>query len=137
MRWRRTEEVREAARAEVQARRARRAETKHQAAHAASPIGQAEAATERGDRFLEIREAYSYVTGAQLGQIEDLGWRLEHVGYVFVHHGSTTTVYSSEDSSTKTDGAVQGIYLFRSTVWESRSKPGMPDPKTPSAAPKA
>lgn len=121
MRWGRTEEEREAARAEADAKRARRAEAKRQAAYAASPIGQAEAATERGDRFLEIREDYSWVSGAQLGQIEDLGWRLEHVGYVFVQTGSSTTVDSSGDSSTNTHGSVQGIYLFRSTDQESRS----------------
>ena len=108
-RWRRTEEEKAAARAQAQARREQRAEERREAAYAASPLGQAEAAASRGDAFLEVRQA----SGAELGRIEDLGWHLEHVSHVFVQTNSSTSVYSDGDSSTSIDGYVCGVYLFR------------------------
>jgi hypothetical protein len=49
-----------------------------------------------------------------LGQIEEAGWRLEHVGYVFVETGATSTnrVFGT-GQGTVTRGEVVGIYLFR------------------------
>lgn len=49
-----------------------------------------------------------------LAQIEELGWRLVHVGYVFVETGEVSRgkVMSSGGMS-RTDGYVEGIYLFR------------------------
>ena len=49
-----------------------------------------------------------------LGQIEDKGWKLEHVGYVFIETGSTTTNrVLSTGQGMVTRGNVTGIYLFR------------------------
>lgn len=90
---------------------------------------------QNGDRFFQLSIAVSELSGAAssfgssanefrssagapdvLGQIEDLGWRLEHVGYVFVETGSTSTNrLLSTGEGTVTRGQVQGIYLFRST----------------------
>jgi hypothetical protein len=49
-----------------------------------------------------------------LGQIEEIGRKLEHVGYVFVETGEVSRgrVLSSGEVS-RTDGYVEGIYLFR------------------------
>ena len=108
-RWRRTEEEKAEARAQAQARREQRAEARREAAYGASPLGQAEAAISRGDAFLEVWEA----SAEELGRIEDLGWRLEHVSHVFIQTGSSKSVYSGGDSSTSIDGYVCGVYLFR------------------------
>src|SRR5487761_1506718 len=73
----------------------------------ASPVGQADTARQRGDRFFQVSLRESEVRGTStdwtfsqsttttkvhgatdvLGQIEELGWHLEHVGYVFVETG--------------------------------------------------
>jgi len=100
-----------------------------------TPVGRAEAAMRNGDRFFQLAIAISELNGPDssfgsssnqlqstgrapdvLGQIEELGWRLEHVGYVFIETGSTSTdrVFSTGEG-TVTKGQVQGIYLFRST----------------------
>jgi hypothetical protein len=49
-----------------------------------------------------------------LGQIEEMGWHLEHVGYVFVETGEVArTKALSSGSVSRTQGYVEGIYLFR------------------------
>ncbi len=49
-----------------------------------------------------------------LGQIEEKGWKLEHVGYVFIETGATTTNRMlSTGQGMVTRGNVTGIYLFR------------------------
>lgn len=100
-----------------------------------TPLGQAEVATENGARFFQLTIAISELDGTPssfgsssnriqshagapdlLGQIEERGWRLEHVGYVFVETGSTSTNrVLSTGQGTVTKGQVQGIYLFRRT----------------------
>jgi hypothetical protein len=51
-----------------------------------------------------------------LGEIERLGWRLEHVGYFFMITGETSTarVFVSGDN-TAVSGVTVGVYLFRNT----------------------
>jgi hypothetical protein len=51
-----------------------------------------------------------------LGEIEKLGWHLEHVGYYFMITGETSTarVFVSGDA-TAVSGATVGVYLFRNT----------------------
>jgi hypothetical protein len=119
-----------------------------QAAHErylASPVGQADVARQRGDRFFQVSLVESQVKGKAsewayadvttttrvggttdvLGQIEDLGWRLEHVGYVFVETGAMDRNKSfSSGTVTRTDGYVQGIYLFRAVRQTGKSWPG-------------
>lgn len=108
-------------------------------AYAASPTGRAEAAFERGDSFFEIqldvdRDGPSWsnllpaalsavIPGKKnkgpeprestdiLGDIERVGWLLEHVGYVYAADVSSS---GSDDShSIATSGRTVGIYLFR------------------------
>jgi hypothetical protein len=101
-------------------------------AYAASPAGQAAAAKARGDGFFQVEIDINRLVGTSalgssrgrlsgaggrpdlLGQIEDVGWRLEHVGYVFIETGSTSTNRAlSTGQGTVTRGVVRGIYLFR------------------------
>jgi hypothetical protein len=103
------------------------------AAFAASPVGIATAALAAGNEFLQIELEVSELTGPSsffgsssnqvrhtgtatdlLGRIEAVGWHLEHVGYVFIETGSTSTnrvLGSGEGVVTR--GNVTGIYLFR------------------------
>lgn len=103
-----------------------------------SPVGQAETAYENGQGFFQLRvniseikghasdsiwsvNQYSQSTRARhhsatdvLGQIEETGWRLEHVGYVFVETGEVSRAKAmSSGTVTRNDGYVEGIYLFR------------------------
>lgn len=122
--------------------RAARAEQRAAAQYADSPLGLAEAARDRGDGFFQIEIEISKIggigtysafgssgnqvksTGGRpdlLGQIEDLGWRLEHVGYVFVETGSTSSNrMGSTGQGVVTRGTVLGIYLFRDATAASR-----------------
>lgn len=103
-------------------------------AYAASPVGMAYAAKSRGDAFFQVELEINSVSGnsqwgsAQgrvrgaggrpdvLGQIEEIGWRLEHVGYVFIETGSTSTNrVLGTGQGVVTKGLTQGIYLFRNS----------------------
>lgn len=114
------------------AERAQRADDKAAERYAASPLGRAEAAHEAGDGFYQLELDISHLSGASglgsstgrirhsggrpdlLGQIEDIGWRLEHAGYVFVETGATTTNRAlGTGQGMVTKGVVRGIYLFR------------------------
>jgi hypothetical protein len=103
------------------------------AAFAVSPLGRAIETHDSGAGFFQIEIEVSALTGPTsffgsssnqiehrgiatdlLGQIEAVGWHLEHVGYVFIETGSTTTnrvLLSGEGMVTQ--GNVTGIYLFR------------------------
>lgn len=98
-----------------------------------SPQGRAFDAWERGDQFFQIELTVSQLAGLGssfgssgnmrlgvrggtdiLGQIEEQGWSLEHVGYVFIETGSTSTNrLLSTGQGTVTRGSVTGVYLFR------------------------
>jgi hypothetical protein len=100
-----------------------------------SPPGQATEAFERGDRFFQIQltqetiqsplflnpardgrtnSRRSFNSTDVLGQIEEVGWRLEHTGWVFIEmgHNSTNKVMSS-GQWVNVSGQVVGMYLFR------------------------
>jgi hypothetical protein len=121
----------EAARAE-QARAAE--EQRQRAAFLATPVGAATAAKEEGQPFFEIQlevgghagsAGFGAVDGrrrtassaAVLGQIERLGWRLEHAGYFFMITGETSTdrVFLSGEA-TAVSGVTIGVYLFRNAA---------------------
>lgn len=102
-------------------------------AYTSGPVGQAQTAYANGDAFYQVEMEVSALVGSHssfgssenakenfsspgstLGQIEAIGWRLEHVGYVFVETGSTSTnrvLASGQGVVTK--GHIAGIYLFR------------------------
>jgi len=120
----------EAARAE-QARAAE--EQRQRAAFLATPVGAATAAKEEGQPFFEVQlevgshfgtasfgtaegRRSSASSAAILGEIEKLGWRLEHAGYYFMITGETSTqrMFVSGEA-TAVSGVTIGVYLFRNT----------------------
>ncbi|GAA2494869.1 hypothetical protein [Terrabacter carboxydivorans] len=110
---------------------------REQDAFLASPIGQATTAKEQGQGFFEIQlkvgssQRDSTVWGGNnfalskvntqshagtLAGIEAVGWRLEHVGYVFLITGeSSRDKFMSSGQQTAVSGELVGIYLFRNT----------------------
>jgi hypothetical protein len=110
-----------------------RGQAQARAEYEASPLGRAEMAHAAGNAFFQIELEVSQISGGSsfgsstgtvrhtggrpdlLGQIEEKGWHLEHVGYVFIETGSTTTnrvLQTGQGMVTR--GNVTGIYLFRS-----------------------
>lgn len=129
---------REAEQARVRAARAEQAqaaeEQRKREAFLATPVGAATAAKEAGQTFFEVQlEVGSHVGSAgfgstdgsrtvsssavTLGEIEKLGWRLEHVGYHFMITGETSTsrVFVTGEA-TAISGITVGVYLFRNTA---------------------
>lgn len=128
--WAEQEQERQAANEErARIREAERAKE----AHRNSPLGQAESAYKNGDQFFQVEMEVSSLAGSHssfgssenvlvqapstavtLGQIEAVGWHLEHTGYVFVETGSTSTNrVMATGQGVVTKGHVAGIYLFR------------------------
>lgn len=124
-------EARAAAERAEQARLA--AEQQQRAQWLASPLGAATAAMEAGQPFFEIQLQVGAHTGsagfgatdsrrsvmssaAMLGEIEKIGWRLEHAGYYYMITGETSTarVFVSGEA-TAISGVTVGVYLFRNT----------------------
>lgn len=131
-------EEKEAERREREAEEAREAERARQAEEARkheawlrSPVGAATAAKEAEERFLEIQlpvgghlgqASWGMTTGerkaassaAILGQIEKVGWRLEHASYFFMVTGeSSTERMFLTGQETAVSGVTVGVYLFR------------------------
>ena len=125
--------------AQAAARLAERDDRAHRA-YWASPVGQAALAAQRGDRFFQIDIPHTELSGYSnymlgmgdvsktnrlaggtdiLGQIETLGWRLEHAHWVFVTTGNSSRdkMLASGQKFT-TSGRIEGIYLFRATPAE-------------------
>jgi hypothetical protein len=133
MAWGKTEEEKERERLEKEQQRATDAAAKAQAAYDKSPVGKAQAAFNSGARFFQIEIEVSSLAGYAstfgssynsvnhsgnasdvLGQIEEVGWHLEHAGWVFIETGATSTNrVLSTGQGTVTKGNVTGVYLFR------------------------
>ncbi len=131
---RREREAAEAREQEALAEEARLEEEERQREEfLATPVGAATAAMEAGEAFFEIQlEVGSHIGSAgfgsidghhsvsssasTLGEIERLGWRLEHASYFFMITGETSTarVFVSGDN-TAVSGVTVGVYLFRNT----------------------
>lgn len=99
-----------------------------------SPAGWARHAKQRGDRYFEVSLPFSSITGTAffgsadtqtaetdngpdpLGTIEREGWRLEHVGYVFVQTESESSKRPLlTGARVATSGVITGVYLFRNS----------------------
>jgi len=97
----------------------------------ATPVGAATAAKEAGQRFFEVQlevgghigtagfgSAESHRTtsssAAILGDIEKVGWRLEHAGYFYMITSETSSdrMFLS-GQATAVSGVTVGVYLFR------------------------
>jgi len=128
-----SEAEKEAARAAREERWAQEREAQEHEAYLASPAGQAETAYKDGQAFFQFVTPISKIEGKSsdwsvsqststrrfqatdvLGQIEELGWHLQHVGYVFVETGEVSRgKVMSSGAVSRTQGYVEGIYLFR------------------------
>lgn len=129
---------REAERTRAEAAQAEQArvaeEQRKREAFLATPAGAATAAKEAGQPFFEVQLEVGRHTGSAgfgvadgshvtassavtLGEIEKLGWRLEHAGYYFMITGETSTsrVFVSGEA-TSVNGVTVGVYLFRNTA---------------------
>lgn len=140
MAWGKSDEQREAERLQQEAaereeaaRRQALADAEKQQAYLASPLGRAHTAYDRGDGFFQFQLATARLAGApsgfgssqnaieftddraqELTGIEAVGWRLDNVGYAFVHTGSTSTNRMiSSGEGTVNEGFVIATYLFR------------------------
>jgi hypothetical protein len=136
------EQKHEARQAKEEARQAKEGK-EAQDKYMASPVGQAEAAYKTGQTFFQATIDISKVSGKAseywgldsthtkhfdavdtLGQIEELGWHLEHVGYVFVQTGEVSRdKMMSSGQITKMNGYVEGVYLFRRSSAPSENHP--------------
>jgi hypothetical protein len=116
---------------EVAAEKARQAETDFRA----SPTGRALTAFERGDQFFQVEMTQqtiqspvflnptrdgstnrrnSFKQTDVLGQIEEVGWHLEHASWVYVQTGmNSKDKVMSSGQWTNVSGEVIGMYLFR------------------------
>jgi hypothetical protein len=108
-------------------------EQRKRAAFLASPVGAATAAKEAGHVFFEVQldvgrhvgtagfgtttEDYTTASSAvTLGEIEKLGWHLEHAGYYFmITRESSTDRFMGTGDNTAISGRTIGVYLFRNT----------------------
>jgi hypothetical protein len=136
-------EEREAARRERDAKNAREAaamaaemrrkqDGRDREAFYASPVGLATSAKEAGDAFFQVQLEVSRHTGtahvgvvtgqrtesssaAILGEIEKIGWHLEHVGYYFMVTRETSSNRAFGGEATAVNGVTIGVYLFRNT----------------------
>ena len=133
---RREREAEEARAQEAEAERARAAEEqRRREAFLATPVGAATAAKEAGQAFFEVQlDVGAHVGSAgwgaaegrhttlssavTLGEIEKLGWHLEHASYFFMMTGETSTarVFVSGEA-TAISGVTVGVYLFRNTAF--------------------
>lgn len=95
------------------------------------PVDRARAAFDNGDRFFQAQLVVNEVTliypsltrtdnrmneteglASLLGDIESVGWRLEHVGYTFMEKAAIKGIQNSREARW-TAGQTIGIYLFR------------------------
>lgn len=102
---------------------------------ARDPVHLAYEARQRGDRLFQVDLPLIWVQGAAgigtastrqtrlevgsvLGQIEEQGWRLEHVSTTFVEHGSSASkkvMANAGSTVVATHGAVVAVYVFRAS----------------------
>jgi hypothetical protein len=128
-REREAERARAKAEASEQARQAEQA--RRYAQYLRTPVGAAAAAKEAGQVFFEIQLEVGGHTGsaswgmasgqrtaassaAMLGEIERVGWRLEHASYFYMVTGETSTARTfASGEATVVQGTTVGVYLFR------------------------
>src|SRR5262245_29813701 len=115
----------------------------------ASPVGRAARAQLRGDRFFQIElddatiaayaeESAHAESGRRarrtcdlLGQIEELGWRLEHVSWWRID-GDEPSAHAATSNGEPDHDHVKGVYLFHSVP--GADEEASPPPATPDGA---
>jgi len=132
--FKKSDEERAEEKAALEASKAKqKAEAQHRA-WLSTPLGMATSAKEAGNGFFEIeleigssKRSVSFGTSdfgqhrksdfsGLLSQIEDVGWKLEHVGYYFMITGETSRdKFLASGQNTAVNGKTMGVYLFRNT----------------------
>ncbi len=129
---------RDAQQAREQAERAEQAqaaeEQRKRQAFLATPVGAATAAKEAGQQFFEVQlevgghtatagfgsiegRRTSSSSAAILGDIEAVGWRLEHASYLYMITGETSSDRMFlTGQATAVSGVTVGVYLFRNAA---------------------
>ncbi|MFK0004980.1 hypothetical protein [Paenarthrobacter sp. NPDC090522] len=112
MAWGKTDEQKQAEKA-----------AKEAAEYAASPVGRADAAYRNGDGLFQLELPVNKISnskvfpgpplGGLLGQVEAVGWHLEHVGYVYLQTDSSSLPGLFTGTIGQVAGHTMGIYLFR------------------------
>lgn len=130
--FKKSDEERAAERAALEAKEVKQREEAAHKAWLATPLGMATSAKEAGNGFFEIeleigsskrnvafgsadygKHKKSDFTGL-LSQIENAGWKLEHVGYYFMITGETSRdKFLASGQNTAVNGKTMGVYLFR------------------------
>lgn len=132
--FKKSDEERAAEKAALEAKVAKEKDDARHRAWLASPVGKATSAKESGNGFFEIEleigsstRSVSFGTAdfgkhnksdftGLLSQIEEVGWRLEHVGYYFMITGETSRdKFLASGQNTAVNGKTMGVYLFRNT----------------------
>ena len=130
--FKKSDEERAAERAALDAKEAKQREDAERKAWLATPLGMATSAKESGNGFFEIeleigssKRNVSFGTSdfgnhkkndftGLLSQIENIGWKLEHVGYYFMITGETSRdKFLASGQNTAVNGKTMGVYLFR------------------------
>lgn len=108
-----TAEEKERARAQAVAKKAANAERAAQRRHDESPIGRAELALAAGKALFELSLPVESDDGRTLSDIEAIGWRLQHTGYV--HEVSISSLSNTQNQLDQvfSSGRVVGVYVFR------------------------
>jgi len=130
--FKKSDEERAAERAVLDAKEAKQKEEAERKAWLATPLGMATSAKEAGNGFFEIeleigssKRSVTFGSGdfgkhkksdftGLLSQIENAGWKLEHVGYYFMITGETSRdKFLASGQNTAVNGKTMGVYLFR------------------------
>ena len=132
--FKKSDEERAAEKASLEASIAKQKEEAQHRAWLATPLGMATTAKEAGNGFFEVeleigssKRSVSFGMGDSgkhkkndfsglLSQIEEVGWKLEHVGYYFMITGETSRdKLLKSGQNTAVTGQTMGVYLFRNS----------------------
>jgi hypothetical protein len=132
--FKKSEEERAAEREALEAKQSKEKAEAQQRAWLATPLGMATSAKESGNGFFEIeleigssKRSVSFGSAdfgkhkksdfsGLLSQIEEAGWKLEHVGYYFMITGETSRdKFLASGQNTAVNGKTMGVYLFRNS----------------------
>lgn len=108
-----TAEEKERARAQAVAKKATDGERATQRRHDESPIGRAEHALAAGKALFELSLPVESDDGRTLSDIEAIGWRLQHTGYVHEVSISSLSNMQNQLDQVFSSGRVVGVYVFR------------------------
>lgn len=78
-----------------------------------SPLGRATTAWERGDPLTQVDFPVDEDGSQTIMQIEEIGWRLDTVGFTYNLRIASTSNGDGQISDVYSSGSLVGVYLFR------------------------